>query len=106
MSLLKNETTTKTNSNSSDFHTKILKEVIFIFHFFSDMRQHYLMSNSIEYFYSEIFEKSKQMQRDDALYEELTHKLNSEFNYLVPNSEEFHNHLSYELPNISKMYEN
>ena len=95
----------KDKCNSNEFHSKILKEVIFIFHFFSDMRQHYLMSNNIEFFYKEIFEKSQKLDINEDNLEELIQILKDEFSYLIPNAKEFHNHLSYELPNISRMYE-
>ena len=40
----------KDKCNSNEFHSKVLKEIIFIFHFLIDMRQHYLMTNNVEYF--------------------------------------------------------
>lgn len=37
--------------NSKYFYTKILVEITTIFHLFNDLRQHYLMSNNVEFFY-------------------------------------------------------
>ena len=98
----------KNKSNSNEFNSKLLKEIVFIFHFFNDMRQHYLMTNSVEFFYKEIFEKSK-IQYGNAnknLNEILTQRLIDEFDHLIPDSKSFHNYLDYELPSIDKMYEN
>ena len=50
----------KDKSNTKDFHTCVLKEVIVISHFFNDLRQQYLMTNNIEYFYLKIYQKLTQ----------------------------------------------
>jgi hypothetical protein len=34
-----------------EFNNKILIEIIMLFHIFNDLRQHYLMSNNVEFFY-------------------------------------------------------
>ena len=93
---------------STSFNSKLLKEVISIFHFFNDLRQQYLMTNNIEYFFSEIYEKSYSSILN--LTEEDRHSqaqlLINEFKNIIPDSTNFHNYLKYELPSIDKMYDN
>jgi hypothetical protein len=93
---------------SKNFHIKLLTEITQIFHMFIDLRQHYLMSNNVEFFYSNIFLKySGRNQRNFS--SEKTDEINSillkEFIHLIPDSYEFHSHMNYELPSIDKMYE-
>ena len=97
----------KSKSGSFEFTAKLLKEIIFIFHFFNDMRQHYLMTNCVEFFYKEIYEKSKQQRGsiDKNMKEILAQRLINEFSHIIPDSHNFHNHLDYVLPSIDKMYE-
>ena len=98
----------KDKANSKDFHAKLLKEVIVIFHFFNDLRQQYLMTNNIEYFYLKIYSKSldKNLSGNKAEWQRLIKKLIDEFKNIIPESAHFHNYLKYELPSIDKMYEN
>mmetsp|Transcript_29160 Transcript_29160/g.33357 ORF Transcript_29160/g.33357 Transcript_29160/m.33357 type:complete len:821 (-) Transcript_29160:2783-5245(-) len=98
----------KNKSSTKEFQYKLLREIITIFHFFDDLRQHYLMSNMIEFFYRNVFSKFD-LQDNEVFSKEDTEKMNQilldEFIHLIPDSEAFHNHMSYELPNIDKMYE-
>lgn len=98
----------KNKSSSKDFQYKLLREIVTIFHFFDDLRQHYLMSNTIEFFYRNVFSKFK-LQENEVFSKEDVEKMNKvlldEFIHLIPDSHAFHNHMSYELPSIDKMYE-
>ena len=49
----------KDKCNTVDFHSKMLREIIFIFHYFNDLRQHYLISNNIEFFYINIYKSNR-----------------------------------------------
>lgn len=93
---------------SKHFHIKLLTEITQIFHMFLDLRQHYLMSNNVEFFYSNIFltytgRDQKQFSPEET--EQINDTLIDEFIHLIPDSYDFHCHMDYELPSIDKMYE-
>lgn len=92
---------------SNEFHSKILIEITKIFHLFSDLRHHYLMSNNIEFFYKNIYSKwADQDEITDGQIAEINKEMLKEFVNLIPDSPTFCNHLDYELPSIDKMYDN
>ena len=93
--------------NSKYFYTKILVEITTIFHLFNDLRQHYLMSNNVEFFYniSSQYRKEDSRKLTNEEYEEIKDTLIQEFKYLIPDSPSFHNYMVYELPSIDKMYD-
>lgn len=43
------------NPNSRYFYAKLLTEVVSIFHLYNDLRQHFLISNNVEYFFTQIY---------------------------------------------------
>lgn len=95
-------------AGSKNFHIKLLREVAAIFHLFNDLRQHYLMSNNVEYFYKEIYlnhHDSEDKFLLDSDYDEINNKLVREFKNIIPDAANFNNHMEYELPSIDKMYE-
>lgn len=95
-------------SSSKAFHTKLLTEITSIFHMMLDLRQHYLMSNNVEFFYESIYLKYKDVDKRKFTpeeYSEINKILVSEFTHLIPDIRNFHSHMSYELPSIDKMYD-
>ena len=93
--------------NSKYFYTKILIEITTIFHLFNDLRQHYLMSNNVEFFYniSSQYREGDSKKLTKEKCEEIKNELIKEFKNLIPDSTSFNNHMVYELQSIDTMYE-
>ncbi|CAI2387002.1 unnamed protein product [Moneuplotes crassus] len=95
--------------NAKKFHIKILIEIVNMFHLFNDLRQQYLISNNIEYFYMNIFQPHSETDYQSFSEEDLNNfnqKLCDEFQHLIPDCKDPHQHLKYVLPNLDAMYEN
>jgi hypothetical protein len=91
---------------SKQFHSKVLIEITRMFHIFNDLRQRFLISNNVEFFYNEIFLKSpKPSEFTEHQLNEINDTMLKEFLNLIPDSKTFNNHLEYELPSIDEMYE-
>jgi hypothetical protein len=95
-------------NQSKYFHVKMLTEIITVFHLFNDLRQHYLLSNNVEFFYNKVYtqfyQKSKTLTDED--YTQINQIWVNEFTSLIPKAKEFKNHLEYKLPSIDEMFKN
>ena len=91
-------------STNENFHIKILREIVTVFHLFLDLRQDHLMLNNIKFFHNEVFLKYK-----DKIKMELTNEENEEieevflkkFKCIIPDSDSISNSLNYELLDIN-----
>jgi hypothetical protein len=96
-------------SSSTHFHIKLLTEVVIMFHLFLDLRQHYLMANNVEFFYNSVFKRNSDSLGDKEVaqkeIDEFNETLVKEFIHLIPDSEEFHQNLIYNLPSIDQMFD-
>lgn len=92
---------------ASHIHSKIILEIMEIFHFLLDLRQNYLMSNITEMFYKRVFQKHSGMKLNDSdsLRTKAMRSMVDDFKKVLPDAAEFTQQMSYKFPSVDEMYE-
>ena len=92
----------------SHIHSKIILEIMEVFHFLFDLRQNYLMANISEMFHKRVFEKNQ----GEVLFDNERKRAAAvktmirDFKKVLPDDKSFSPVLNYNFPSIDDMYDN
>lgn len=92
---------------ASHIHSKIIIEIMEIFHFLLDLRQNYLMANIVEMFHKRVYTQKKGtwLSESETNREKAMKSMVKDFKRVLPDAEEFTRQMSYTFPSVDEMYE-
>jgi hypothetical protein len=97
------------SSREQNIHSKIILEIMEVFHFLLDLRQTFLMSNIVEMFHKRVFKKQNKFNLENITEKDkikATRTMIKDFKKVLPESAEFKNYMSFSFPSVDEMYDN
>lgn len=92
---------------ASHIHSRVITEIMDIFHFLFDLRQNYLMSNIVEMFHKRVYTQKDGLhllsnEKDKVL---VMKSMIKDFKNVLPDAKDFTQQMSYKFPSIDEMYD-
>lgn len=91
----------------SEFKSKIIKNIMEIFHFILDLRQNYLMTNLVEHFHSDVFKNYDKLglnTGDEAQIDAIMGMV-KDMKSVIITDDDYALRIPYRFPPINKMFE-